>query len=113
MKPNHVLLAGWLALHGACMVTTGVAQNLPPGQVWAYRLIEGSTFINDCPVCDRVSIPLRVRGTFNLVLAAANPLLSQYEVSDIALATVPGAPTPYSVQGTGTYQFGGDRKSVV
>jgi hypothetical protein len=108
MKPNHVLLAGLLALHGAGTVTTGVAQNPPPGQVWTYSLIEGSTFIKDCPVCDHVTVPLRVRGTFNLVLTAENLLFTQYEVGDIALATVPGAPTPYSVQGTGTYQFGGE-----
>jgi len=33
-----------------------------------YTLLEGSYFVDDCPICDRVPVQLPMRGTFELVL---------------------------------------------
>ena len=50
-----LILAATGTLHGA-------------DQVWRYQLLEGSTFTDDCPICDRIPIVVPMRGTFQLRL---------------------------------------------
>src|SRR5581483_10674326 len=42
-------------------------QTLPNGQA-VYTLINGSSLTDDCPVCDRITIPVPMQGAFNLRL---------------------------------------------
>src|SRR5438034_6722787 len=48
------------------------AQAPTTNQPWAYLLLHDSSLLDDCPVCDRISIPVPMRGTFNLRLIDAD-----------------------------------------
>src|ERR1041385_3557092 len=77
----------------------------PPG---TYRLLEGSYLIDDCLICGRPTIIQPMRGSFELVLIEANPLLARYELRDLSfVAPSPGA-APYRLAGKGTWTIGGE-----
>ena len=82
--------------------TTATALN------WQYRLLEGSTLVDDCLICARPTILQPMRGSFRLVLIENTPLFSRYALRDVSFLA--GSPTneAYSVVGAGTYQIGGE-----
>jgi hypothetical protein len=82
------------------------AQTPTANRGWRYQLVEGSTFIDECSFCARPTILHPLRGTFRLVLIEQNPLVSRFELRDIAF--VAGANTNYTMSGQGTYQVGGE-----
>ena len=57
-----------------------------------YRLKDGSTFLNDCPICAHLPIILPLEGTFVLKLKSIGDVTDWYEIDSIDFrAPVPGA----------------------
>ncbi len=78
-------------------------------QVSNYALLEGSTLTDDCLVCDRLSLPLPLRGTFQLLLLDSNPLFTRYQLTNIFFRTTNTAGLSYEVNGGGgIYKVGGE-----
>ena len=81
------------------------AQAPTTNQPWAYVLLHDSYLLDDCPVCDRISIPVPMRGTFNLRLIEENPIGARYALDDIKFTA---GDRPYSVKGSGTLEIRGE-----
>ncbi len=79
-------------------VVFAVPQLLAQGGGITYDLLPGSFLLNDCPICDRVSIEEPLAGSFDLEPLPAGP---GYRLTGIDLHTT-GA-TPYAVSGQGSY----------
>jgi len=75
--------------------------------VWRYTLLPDSQLIDDCTICGRPTIPIPMRGTFELQWVDENPLFNTYIVTNIDFEAATGANT-YKVSGRGSYQFGGE-----
>ena len=97
------------------LLLLGIGPAAEPGQAqWSsgsdriYTLLEGSTLTDDCPICDRMPIVVPLRGSFRLHLISQNPIITLYEIQDLALqaGSLPGP--QYSVVGAGAYQVGGE-----
>src|SRR5258708_34724453 len=84
------------------------AQTSSVGAGWAYKLVEGSYLVDDCPICARPTIIEPMRGSFNLVLVEQNPLFSRYAVQDISFSAGYSNGPQYKVTGAGFLQIGGD-----
>jgi hypothetical protein len=85
--------------------TVVFAQAPTTNQPWAYLLVGDSSLLDDCPICDRISIPVPMRGTFNLRLLEANSLSTLYAIENIQFTA---GDRPYRVTGSGTFEIGGD-----
>jgi len=83
----------------------GFAQTPTTNRPWAYLLLNDSDLLDDCLLCDRVSVPVPMRGRFNLRLLEANALFSRYGVEDIQFSA---GERPYRVAGSGTFEIGGE-----
>src|SRR5205823_10706667 len=59
----------------------------------------------DCLFCDRISIPVPMRGTFNLRLIDETPISSRYALEDINFTA---GDRPYLVKGGGTFEISGE-----
>jgi len=81
------------------------AQAPTTNQPWAYVLLHDSYLLDDCPVCDRISVPVPMRGTFNLRLIDETPISSRYALEDINFTT---GDRPYLVKGGGTFEISGE-----
>jgi hypothetical protein len=81
---------------------------VPLLQSWHYSLIDGSTLLDDCAVCDRPPLLLKLSGGFDLVLTEENPLFSRYRLFDIDLQAPFVDGTFYRITGEGDYQVGGE-----
>jgi hypothetical protein len=99
-------LAGFALV--ASLWPRATAQELAPGSVWRCTLTDGSEMLDDCPVCDRVTRPEPLRGTFELRLAEAGLLFSRYAFENIQFTNVPIADRTYKFTGRGIYQVGGE-----
>jgi hypothetical protein len=75
---------------------------------WHYRLLDGSEFLDDCPICDRVSIPWPMRGSFDLVLTDQTPIGDRYRVVEAAFTAGNGLDIEYTLAGEGAYEIGGE-----
>jgi hypothetical protein len=85
--------------------TAGGQSSSPP---WVYTLVDGSQLLDDCPICDRLSRPVPMWGTFQLRLLVQGPLFSSYALENISFhAGTPGGIT-YKITGQGIYEFGGE-----
>jgi hypothetical protein len=91
-----------LSLAGSCAVC---AQATTTNRPWAYLLLHDSYLLDDCPICDRLSIPVPMRGTFNLRLIDENPVSSRYALEDIQFIA---GDRPYRVTGSGTFEIAGE-----
>jgi hypothetical protein len=85
-----------------------VAQQRVAGQASAYALLAGSELTDDCPICDRVSLPLPLQGTFDLLPLDSNPLFTRYQLTNISFQTTGTVGRNYQVKGVGIYQVGGE-----
>jgi len=81
---------------------------VPELRSWHYRLLAPSTLLDDCPVCDRLSIPQPLRGDFDLVLFDENPITSRYALCDLDLAVGSKDAASYRVAGGGLMEIGGE-----
>ncbi len=73
----------------------------------SYVLLDGSTIVDDCPICGRPTIIMPLRGTFLLAERETNPLFTMYDVKDVRFQTAGPQPS-YTVKGEGMYQIGGE-----
>lgn len=89
-------------------VSCAWAQNLAPGEVWRYTLLEGSTLLDDCPICGRPSIQEPMRGTFDLALIESNPVFARYELRNIFFTAGHPEGRRYLLQGSGEWKIGGE-----
>jgi hypothetical protein len=67
-----------------------------------YDLREGSYLLNDCPICDRVSIPVPLRGTFLVTPEPPGVDVASYQITAIDWHTVGGS-ADHTVAGEGSY----------
>jgi hypothetical protein len=98
---------GVAAALGSC-ITTVTAQNPPEGASWLYNLIDGSTLVDDCPICDRVPIVEPIRGTFELRLKEPGPLFTTYTLDNINFTNSGNVGRNYQVSGNGVLRIGGE-----
>ena len=79
------------------------AQTGSPGQRWTYRLLEGSTFLDDCQICGRPTITRPMRGTFDLTLLEDAGTVARYALSNISFVVSNGTNTQDRITGEGSY----------
>jgi hypothetical protein len=99
-----------LMVASVALAPTAYGQSSSPP--WVYTLVNGSQLLDDCPICDRVSIPVSLRGTFQLRLLVAGPIFSSYAVESISFQAGSPAGLTYKVTGQGIYTFGGEVANV-
>src|SRR5436190_648493 len=104
MRPRNLAIA---LLAASFFVNFAWSQGLPPGAVWSYTLVNGSLLLDDCPFCGRVSVPITLRGTFQLRFVQQGPLFSTYEMDNFLL-TAQGNGRSYKLTGKGVFQIGGE-----
>jgi hypothetical protein len=78
------------------------------GQTSTYALLSGSDLTDDCLICDRVSLPIPLQGTFQLLLLDSNPLFTRYQLTNISFRTTGTNGRTYEVTGGSNYQVGGE-----
>ncbi|HTL15644.1 MAG TPA: hypothetical protein VL793_00325, partial [Patescibacteria group bacterium] len=84
------------------------AQTLPNGGKAIYTLINGSTLTDECIICGRPTIPVPIRGTFELRLLSQGPFFLNYAVENISFAGGQFGGSAYTVSGHGTFRIGGE-----
>ncbi|MBP7936973.1 MAG: hypothetical protein KA354_20205 [Phycisphaerae bacterium] len=72
-----------------------------------YRIVEGSTLTDDCPVCGRPTVTVPVRGSFWLHLTVQDSLFSNYVIRDLVIRSL-GGELGYEGKGQGAYRIGGE-----
>jgi hypothetical protein len=103
---NVWVVLAWLLVE--CALAVRAQGTGASNQFVRYRLTDGSTLLNDCPICDRLSVPVPMDGRFDLRLASENPINTHYEITNINFtATNPDGST-YVVTGFGGYDIGGE-----
>ena len=68
-----------------------------------YTLLEGSYFVDDCLICERPTIQLPMRGTFDLVLQQNTPPYTQYAIRNLDFTAGVGTSLQKRITGDGTY----------
>ena len=103
------VLAKWplIALLSGTFASAALSQSLPAGSVWTYTLVNGSQLLDDCPICDRATIAVPMRGTFQLRFVQQGPLFFTYALDNISF-TATGNAGSYKITGKGVYQVGGE-----
>jgi hypothetical protein len=61
------------------------------GQISNYALPDGSDLTDDCLICDRLSLPVPLRGTFQLLPLDSNTLFARYQLTNIFFRTTGNA----------------------
>ncbi len=116
-SPTQPVVGAWPALDVtlAADLTTPTTQSaqlhvvaVPELQRWHYRLLEGSTLLDECPICDHLSRPVPLRGDFDLVLVSTDPLNSRYHLFSVRLQVTDFDAISYQVSGEGDYTVGGE-----
>ena len=82
-----------------------VAQTNAPQK---YTLLAGSQLVDDCPICDRLTILAPMAGTFELQLMEQNPLFTRFKLLNIFFHAGTNPGPEYKVTGNGTYEVGGE-----
>lgn len=80
-----ILLATKTSKPGAEQTYTLRLVAAPELQRWHYQLIGDSTFLDDCAICDRLSIPVPVTGDFDLVQLPGDVLFQKYRLVNLNL----------------------------
>ncbi len=75
---------------------------------WRCQLLVGSTLLNDCQVCDRISIPKNLRGSFDLILEKSTLIDSTYSLTNIQWQTADWPTGGYRLEGDGQWIVGGE-----
>jgi hypothetical protein len=97
--PQMLVFAGALAA-SSCVAQVTNAQT--------YALLSGSQLVDDCPICDRPTIVVPLKGTFTLSLLDQNTLFTRYALTDISFQAGAQPGREYTVAGSGIYQIGGE-----
>jgi len=104
----RIFSVGGLVLANLCFSQRAGAQVLGAGSNWVYTLTEGSQLIEDCPICNRLTIPVPMRGTFEMRYLGQNPLFTTYGVENISFTAGRSNGPSYKVSGQGVYVVGGE-----
>ena len=102
MKPLQlpfVLKRLLIALLTGTVSGVALSQSLPAGSLWFYTLVNGSQLVDDCPICDRATIAVPMRGTFQLRFVEQGPLFFTYALENISF-TATGNGRSYKVTGS-------------
>jgi hypothetical protein len=83
------------------------AQNPSETRPWRYTLLEGSTLVDDCPLCGRPSVEYPLRGSFDLYFDNLGPIATTYRVTNVQFYAGPKESPAFTVTGSGTYRLGG------
>jgi hypothetical protein len=105
MKYFHAALGANLL---TLIASNGLAQSGVTNAPWSYVLLEGSSLVEDCPICGRPTILQPMRGTFELVQTHADPLVVRYQIQNVSWFAGSDSTRPYRVSGEGTYRVGGE-----
>ena len=97
-----------LAFLIASALFTIVPEQRVAGQTSTYALLSGSDLTDDCLICDRLSLPIPLQGTFELLPLDSNPLFTRYQLTNISFRTTGTNGRTYEVKGDGIYQVGGE-----
>src|SRR5215510_3427858 len=77
MNSNRWFLKCALAVLLVLGLSTPIPAQTPPlNGVWVYTLVNGSQLTEDCPVCDRITLPVPMRGTFQLRFLGEGPFFA-------------------------------------
>ena len=84
----------------------------PPSQSSHYILHEGSSMVDECPICGRPTIEQPMRGSFELRWLVQGPLFTEYAIENVDFTA--GSPSSrfYTIKGNGHYRIGGEVASV-
>ena len=99
---------GWLTLGFALVLAGAIVEIRAAADSWRYRLIEGSEWVDDCPVCDRPTLSLPLRGQFALELVEETPIGSRYELREVDFHTGMGTEWDLRLSGAGVFEVGGE-----
>ena len=99
---------GWLSLGLALVPAGGIVEIRAAADSWHYRLIEGSEWVDDCPVCGRPTLSSPLRGQFTMELIEETPIGSRYELRDVDFHTGMGTEWDLRLSGTGVFEVGGE-----
>jgi hypothetical protein len=83
------------------------SQTLPNGGKAVYTLVHGSLLTDDCPICDRVTAPVPMWGSFELRLTSQGPLFLNYALENVQFSAGRPGGQIYQVSGQGRYRIGG------
>jgi hypothetical protein len=75
----------------------------PSKQVIAYELLDGSYFVDDCLICDRLTVKQPLRGTFDLVVEDDLGTYIRYTVRNVDFTASPALAGEVRLTGAGTY----------
>ena len=96
------------AIIGALQLSLALVAAQPTTDLpWQYILLKGSEIVDDCPICDRVPIPVPIHGSFQLRLSQHGPLFSYYTLENIDFSGGSPFGISFKITGQGTYQVGG------
>jgi hypothetical protein len=73
-----------------------------------YRLVEGSSLVDDCLICDRPTLLFPLRGSFELAPLESNPLYASYLLTNVQFVSAAPGGTHYQITGSGSYRIGGE-----
>jgi hypothetical protein len=91
-----------LALAVILFASAAKAQLPETNRPWHYQLIEGSFLTEDCLLCERPTISVPMRGSFDLFLMSVGPLFT-----DFAMRNIDFQSGTNQIRGEGTFRFGG------
>src|SRR3954470_19867934 len=93
-----------LAFCGCLALVGGQGASGATSDAICYTLLDGSYFIDDCPICGRPTIEQPLSGTFDLVLVQDAGTFRQYAVRNIDFIAGPGPHGKAHITGSGNYQ---------
>lgn len=88
----------WLLL-----ITMLAFSPLAAAQPWRYQLLEGSFLMDECLICDRLTLQIPMRGSFTLRPVESTPMATRYAIENAAFQ----AGADYHFAGAGTYELSG------
>jgi hypothetical protein len=74
----------------------------------AYSMLPGSTFVDDCLLCDRPTIIYPMQGSFELLQTGENPLVTRYQIQNLEFSAGREFGRLFTGTGGGTYSIGGE-----
>ena len=99
--------SSWLGFIGLALgASLAPGAGLPP--VWNYTLLPDSTLTDECLICNRPTLLVPMRGTFQVRLLDENPLFATYAVEAVSFVAGDPAGRLYKAVGQGTYSIGGE-----
>lgn len=72
-------------------------------QVTSYELLDGSYFMDECIICDRLTVKQPLRGTFDLVLEQDTGNYSRYSIRNVDFTASPAFAGEVRLTGEGNY----------